>query len=331
MSFLPPLEPTFEAALRDVDAKGAEFRASAARRLASPPSGREDEARVGLRRLLEDARAEVRAAAYEALGAVGLEEDGVRLGRGVDDPSDRVRQAAVEALARLEGERARVVLEELLSHATPAVRFQAVRALAGLGPTAIPCILRAIVDADPEVRAQAAFALGGLGDEATGDSLLPLLADPDEGVALAAALALADLGDGRGAAILGKALDGRRGPERLEVALAAAKLRDPGLRPVLARVVEGFFTSAHVRAAAAAGLAALGDPRGEEALRRILGQWFSPARGLAVECIGELGIVGFAPDLDRLAARPRGVDDEVLREARTRLAERVPSIPVPRP
>ena len=57
---LPPLEPHFDAALRDVTAQGMEARVAAARRLARPDNERRlDEARAGLRRLLDDPAAAV--------------------------------------------------------------------------------------------------------------------------------------------------------------------------------------------------------------------------------------------------------------------------------
>ena len=51
---IPPLAPTFDAALRDVRAQQPRFRGAAAVRLAEPPDERRDEAVQGLLTLAKD-------------------------------------------------------------------------------------------------------------------------------------------------------------------------------------------------------------------------------------------------------------------------------------
>ena len=68
MSFLlPPLPPTFEAALRDVRAQGMEARRAAAERLGKAEADQRSAALAGLLALADDKDARVRAEALSSL------------------------------------------------------------------------------------------------------------------------------------------------------------------------------------------------------------------------------------------------------------------------
>ncbi|MCA9530058.1 MAG: hypothetical protein KC543_07975, partial [Myxococcales bacterium] len=73
-------------------------------------------------------------------------------------------------------------------------------------------------------------------------------------------------------------------------------------------------------AAAGGALAHLGDPRGADALRRVLRAWRSDGRGYAVATVGALRLTSLADEVARLADRPRGVDPDTLRVALSQLA-----------
>ena len=296
----PPLRPNFDAALRDVGAKDASLRAAAAERLGDPPGDRVAEARAALHPLLDDRSAAVRAQAMTSLartkGRAALDRLLARF--EVGDPT--VRQVALIAAAELGDRRALPALVEALSSERPEVRFQAVASIAQLAPdeAAAPLAAR-IHDPDPEVRAHLADALGALEDPRAAGALKALLDDAVPAVAEGAAIGLARLGDGAGVAQLVRALGDR---ERcMEAAWALGEV--------------GATEAIEPLATLGVDITGLGD-----ALRAVLTALRSDARSYAVELVGELGEAALAPELARLAKRPRGVDPVVLAEALARLA-----------
>ncbi len=98
---IPPLAPTFEAALRDVRAQQPRFRCLAATKLGEPPADRRDEAVQGLLVLAKDQVGAVREAAYESLGALAAMEGLATLQEAFDDEHMGARQAAVLASGRI--------------------------------------------------------------------------------------------------------------------------------------------------------------------------------------------------------------------------------------
>ena len=318
VSYLPPLTPSFEAALRDRSAKNPRARLAATARLASPPEGREAEAVSALVPLLDDPTPAVRQTAIASLGhlrdASALD---VILERFAD-PEPGVRQTAVIAVAQIGDARAIEPLRRALADDRPDVRFQAAVSFAELRPDeALEAVVPLLEDDDAEVRGNAAAALGALGDRRARDPIARLLEDSHPIARREAALALGKLGDTRAAPVLRECL---RDPERaIDAALALGQLRADDAREELARLASGLFTSLHLKAAAGAALAQLGDARGIEALRSVLRAFRHDGRSFAAELAGELGLVDLAPDLAELAVRPRGADPAVVQRALERL------------
>lgn len=319
----PQQRPRFSAALRDVGAKGARARALAAATLSDPPEGREEEAKEALRTLADDASAEVRGAALAGLGR--LRDEGALdlvLAR-FDDGDPMVRQIAIIAAAEIGDRRAVDALEEALSDARPDVRFQAVASLATLAPEEAAGPLAALAeDPDPEVRAHLADALGSLERPEAREPLARMLKDASREVRRAAAIGLARAGDARGASVLVDALDDR---ERcFEAAWALGELRVEEAREPLARVAGSLLKPLAAKAAAAAALVRLDDPRGVPALRAVLTALRSDARSYAVQLVGELRLAELAGEVAALVDRPRGADPVVVAEALGRMAAESP-------
>src|SRR5438552_12152887 len=118
---LPPLPPTFEAALRDVRARGPEARAAAAERLAQPEPGRGQEALDGLLSLVADPSVGVRANAVRALKELGDLGAMEALLERLDDSDALVRELSVIAIAALGGRRAEAALLRALRSPHPEV------------------------------------------------------------------------------------------------------------------------------------------------------------------------------------------------------------------
>jgi HEAT repeat protein len=330
MSFLlPPLPPTFEAALRDVHARGVPARVAAAERLAATEPDALDRAIEGLLVLAADVDARVRAAALRAIKDIGppaapLALDGL-LAR-LDDRDALVRELAVVALGAIGSERAHNVLRRALRSAHPEVRFQAVASLAEAGDASdTPALTAMLRDADPKVRANTARSLSRLGaaDSATAPALRggasahadlrALLSDTDSDVRIEAALTLARAGDASGADALRAAIDDTE--YALEALDAVAALGLAELREPIALLAQSVLKSRTLKVAAARALCRLHDPRGIDALRDVLRAFRSDGRSYAVQVVGELAIHELAGELLRLAHRQRGVDPAVLVDA----------------
>ncbi|MCG8554777.1 MAG: HEAT repeat domain-containing protein [Proteobacteria bacterium] len=165
---LPPLEPTYSAALRDVNATGVEARVAAAQRLARPDAGDDKRAVEGLLKLAADADPRVRCAAIVSLARLDdtdlVREQGMCtvLAR-FEDADPHVRELAVIAAAQVAGASSFEALRRALGSPHPEVRFQAAAGIAEVAPSEtlaeLPPLLR---DGDAEVRANAARALGSL-------------------------------------------------------------------------------------------------------------------------------------------------------------------------
>lgn len=323
--FLPQRRPHFEAALRDVSAEAPRARVAAAESLGEAKEDDRARAREALATLTVDAEPEVRFAALAGLGKVGDASSFEAVLPRLDDEAPFVREVAVIVAAQLGDPRAPARVRRALSDAHPAVRFQALVSLAELeGDEARVALFPALGDDDAHVRANAAAALATLSpDAATADRLAKLLADPSAEVRLEAALALAKYGDRRAARELGRHLDDDRAFDAIEAlaALGATERADD-----LARIARSFLKPLALKAAAAAALAKMRDPRGIAVLRDIARAFRSDGRTYVAETIGMLGLDELAPELAALAERPRGVDVAVLVEAIGKLLPRHPEL-----
>lgn len=309
---LPSLPPTYEAALRDVEARRPEARVHAAERLGLVQPEQAARARTALLRLLDDAAPEVRAAAVHALGEHGADAPARALAARVDDADGRVRELAVIALARAGDDvEARHALRRALGIEHAEVRFQAVHSYTERFPDEAAAEVAPLLDDDDaEVRANAARALGEC-PHADAAALTRALADTSRNVRHEAAVALARMG---APVPTGALMDALGNPDTVVDALDA--LGNPAHQDAADRIAamgDALLRPLPVKAAAGRALARMGDPRGIVVLRRVLGAWRTDARNAAVAIIGELALAELAADVARLAEHPRGVDRETLR------------------
>jgi HEAT repeat protein len=319
MSFLlPPLPPTFEAALRDVVARAPELRIAAAERLGEAGPEFRERAIGSLHALAEDPDPRVRGSAVKALGLLADFTSLPTLRERLDDPDAAVRELAVVALEALELPGALDALRDALGSHHPEVRFQAVVACVQRDPGFDAATVRALLaDPDGRVRANAARAYAGLAPPPAPDSLYPLLDDPLTEVRYEAALGLARLGSTAGLSVL---LETLADPEHVLDALdALGGLDCPQASEPIRRLTLSVLRPLVVKVAAARALLRLGDPHGATALREVLRAWRSDGRAYAVEVASELQVRAVEPELVRLLRRPRGVDPERVRAALERL------------
>ncbi|MCB9591415.1 MAG: HEAT repeat domain-containing protein [Sandaracinaceae bacterium] len=321
VQLFPPLRPKLSAALRDVTSKNERARAAAAEALGSAPEDRAEEARVALRPLLDDPMSSVRCAAIASLGQLKDAESVEVIIARFEDGDPTVRQVALIAAGEIGDERAIPALERGLRRPDAEVRFQAVASLALVqGEASIRRLTDLVDDEDHEVRAHLADALGSLETAAAIPPLRQLLADEDRRVREAASIALARCGDDSGADELVLLLTDR--DRCFEAAWALGELKVEAAKDPLHRLATALLKPLTVKAAAAAALVRIGDPRGEPLLGSVLTALRSDARGYAAQLVGELGLISLAPEVAKLADRPRGADPMVVAEALAKLADR---------
>jgi HEAT repeat protein len=316
---LPPLRPTFAAALRDKAAKTERSRIAAAERLSEPDDGCEGQAIEALVTLVADENVEVRRNAVQSLGRIRSASTLYNLVERLHDDDPLVREFAIIAISEIKGDEADAILRNAVNNSYPEVRFQAVQSCVERAPKQWEKAVRErIGDDDPKVRAIAAYALGAINDKAAQKALIRALDDSDKEVRHQVAVALAKLGDKRGASILRESLSN---PSILFESLQGlTDLKDTASADRIANFTQGFFRPMIVKVAAARALVLLGDARGVQTLREVLTAWRSEARNFAVQVVGELRIYELALELKKLARRPRGTDPEVLAQALALLA-----------
>lgn len=324
---LPPLPPTWSAALRDVHARDPSARVAAAERLSAPEPAQRDAALAGLQTLAGDRHVRVRCAAIVSLGELADARAMPQLTAALEDPDATVRELALLAFARLPSEHALPVVTAATTSPHPELRFQAIALLAELDASAAaaraPRLLR---DPVGRVRASAARAIAQLvpefGTPELRVALVSALNDADAQVRREAALPLARLSEPRARDGLLEAIDD---PVLAWEALDAAPLlADPQIQERVAALAQSFLRARPLKAAAARALARMGDARAVPALRAVLHGLRGDGRTLAAEIAGELGISELASDLARLASRPRGTDLVTLATALGRLAAENP-------
>lgn len=313
MSLLPPLPPTFEAALRDVNAKGGQFRLAAAVALGDAPQGREDEARAGLLVLARDADPRIRAAALRSAARLPHR----CLVPLVDEALDRVHpltlDAALELAAALDIEGRSRILAALRS-AHRDVRFAAARAIA-LSPFegAGRALLDAFPDDDAETSAQIARALGDLRVHEAADALARAASSAHRVLRSAASFALADLGDLRGVPGLVAALDDR---ETLgDAALLLAKLERREACAAVEAQANRLFLPPLERAIVLGALVRLaGHADAERKLARMLRSLLPTRRAVAAHVVVELELRTMLPavrDAKERGRLPREIAEHI--------------------
>ncbi len=315
---IPPLTPTFDAALRDVRAQQPRFRGAAAARLADPPADRRGEAVQGLLSLARDEVGAVREAAFESLGALGAREGLSALLEAFDDEHTGARQTAVLAVGRVAPDAGIDAIAALLEDPRPEMRFSAIWTLSYLGAEQSERVAAALDDRDAEVRTLAIQCLGELGATGKVDAIARCLDDASDSVRFAAATSLASLGDARGASTLRASLSE---PDRaFAAAVGLGDLADRDSLAALTRLAKHRWRSPILRAAAARALVRLGDPAGTEVIRRIVRSWRIEARQYGVELVGELGLTSLLPDVTRALRKSRKAERPVYETTLEQLA-----------
>ena len=268
-----------------------------------------------LSKLLTDERPPVRAAAAQALGALGqyAENHASSLAKLLEDDHRQVRAAAAQALGALGqyAENHAPSLTKLLRDDHRQVRAAAAQALGALGQYAenhAPSLTKLLRDRDRQVRAAAAQALGALGQYAKTQvpSLAKLLEVDDPQVRAAAAQALGALGQyaENHAPSLTKLLRDRDRQVRAAAAQALGALGQYAKTqvPSLAKLLED--DDPQVRAAAAQALGALGQYAENHApsLAKLLEDDDPQVRAAAALALGALGqyAENHAPSLAKL-------------------------------
>lgn len=141
----------------------------------------------------------VRAAAVEAIGAIGQTDTAMIVAARLDDPAVEVREAAAEAVGKLGNPQVVSLLADAVSDPEERVRDSACRSLGLLRDArATESLLEALRDPSPKVRASAAGALGRVGNDQAVVPLILALNDTSPLVRYQAVGALASLGDARG-------------------------------------------------------------------------------------------------------------------------------------
>lgn len=317
---IPPLAPTFDAALRDVRAQSPRFRIAAAERLTEPPPERRQDSVEGLLVLATDTVGAVREAAYEAIGVIGAREALPRLIDAFADTHLGARQAAVLAAGRVGPTEASAAIEALLEDDRPEMRFSAIWTLSRFDVARPEQLLASLHDPDEEVRLLAVECFGELEAKAHVDAIAALLDDSSDPVQFAAATTLAALGDARGASRLRAALG--NADRAFDAAIGLGDLADHASLGDLATLARRRFRSPILRAAAARALVKLGDPLGAKIIQGILRSWRIEARQYAVQLVGELGLISLLPDLAKALRRSADAAQPVYETTLEQLAPR---------
>jgi HEAT repeat protein len=228
------------------------------------------------------APAEARMAAAWARASLGPAAGGARLalaGALQDDPSTGVRAAAAEAIGAMgaAGRASVPALFDALGDPSEAVRHATAQALARLGPTAedVPRLIAALDSADGYVAAFAAWSLGNLRMQARAAVPALVRALDREDVAVVAAGALARIGPAAGEAVpsLVAALGSPNSGRRWRAARTLGRIGAPaeGAVPALAAALSDPDAWVRANAAKALGRIGLGARSAAPALQRATG------------------------------------------------------------
>jgi HEAT repeat protein len=241
-----------------------------------------------LAQALQDEAWEVRKAACEALGAIGDPQAIPHLAQALQDEAWWVRKAVCEALGAIGDPQAIPHLAQALQDEHRWVRAAACEALGAIGdPQAIPPLLQALQDEAWEVRKAACEALGAIGDPQAIPPLLQALQDEAWEVRAAACEALGAIGDPQAIPPLLQALKDEAWEVREAACWALGAIGDPQAIPHLAQALQDEDWG--VRAEACWALGAIGDPQAIPHLAQALQDEHKWVREAACEALGAIG------------------------------------------
>jgi HEAT repeat protein len=237
---------------------------------------------------LQDEAWEVRAAACEALGAIGDPQAIPHLAQALQDEAWWGRKAPCWALGKIGDPQAIPPLLQALKDEDSWVRAAACEALGKIGdPQAIPPLLQALKDEDRWVRAAAYWALGKIGDPQAIPPLLQALQDEAWWVREAACEALGAIGDPQAIPHLAQALKDEDSYVRKAACEALGAIGDPQAIPPLLQALKD--EDSYVRKAACRALGAIGDPQAIPPLLQALKDEDRRVREAACEALGKIG------------------------------------------
>jgi HEAT repeat protein len=229
----------------------------------------------------------VRSRAVRALGRTAGPAALPRLVAALGDEHSEVRAAAVEALVAI-GQPAAPELVAALGDASEVARGAAAEALGLLRESsAVPGLLGALRDPALDVRAAAVEALGAIGDRAAMPGVLAGLSDENEDIRARTAIALGAIGDAEAVPGLLAALRDPDGVVRWWAADALAAIGSPAVAG-LAEVLGAAAEHAGTRLVAARALGIIGDPAAVVALTPALHDGRAMIRAAAAEALGRI-------------------------------------------
>jgi HEAT repeat protein len=242
---------------------------------------------------------------------------------GNNAATDRARDRLLD-LAREDAQRQAVseATKPLLTHESARVRGMAFVILAeALGEEAIPLLSDHLDEKDAGARYDLVHALGAAGAR---EPLVRLVADPVQEVRFLAAVELAAVGNGAGVPALLEGLSWAQ--TRFQALSALYRLGERSAVEPARKLLHRVFVGPFERTAAAGLLARLGDDEARAFLVRRVASRRGDDRGLAIELVGDLRLLGATDALvatlqDRrdvfrgAAARALGmIGDDRLRE-----------------
>jgi HEAT repeat protein len=235
-----------------------------------------------------DAEPVLRAAAFEALGALGAPEAVPAALDGLSDPDEAVRTAAIVVLGTLGGPDAVERLRGRTADPDRGVRAAAARALGLLrAAEAGPDLLRLLADPEPSVREAAARGATDAGLAALAPGLTELLGDASLEVRHAAVVGLGRLGDVGAVPPLMHAFDGADSAMREAIVEAVGRLDVGRVEELMDTLVERHDTAAKLGAIRT--LAGLPSPAAAVALERLRQDAEPAVRAAAVAALGRAG------------------------------------------
>lgn len=338
----PPLPRNLEASFRDLGSQKADIRASAISdvvRHARTDDAIRTRALAALKPKLEDASAQVRAAAAVALGDLDATDLVPSLLLAVDDDDAHVRQMAVNALGELEDSRALPRLRRALKDSRPEMRYQAVIAFARIAasdPAHADDVGQVLLDATNDDDDAVVHIALRVAEERLDKGTAPeprlvtrgrALLDPKSPhLALVAAIFVAKAGDDAGHPLLLRVVRGEKvgdlapdkEDERAAVELVG-ELELTAAKPHLEKRAWGVMRFVkdtcpfHARIA----LARMGHPRAVSEILAELEAEKLDVRAAAVVAAGRARLAQARPAIEKLTKA--SVDPELVREALERL------------